>query len=173
MPIRAALPPTAADLPHIAPSAGLDGRLARRVLGLAWPVLALNLLILMVDLSDRFLVGNLPAPTPEVAQDRLAARGTAHYVAWFISSYTALVSVGATALVAHCVGAGDMRTARRAAGQTIVLAGIVGLAGSIAGLAFLPQFVVLVGLNGAAAGYATDYLQPMFALLAFRVIEVG
>jgi putative MATE family efflux protein len=126
-----------------------------------------------VDMSDRFLVGNLPSPTPEVAEARLAARGTAHYVAWFISSYTALVSVGATALVAHCVGAGDWRTARRAAGQTIVLAGIVGVAGSIVGLAFLPQFVEMVGLDGAAAVYATEYLRPMFALLAFRVIEVG
>ncbi len=167
----AALPLPVADLAPFAAPAG--PQLVRRVLGLAWPVLALNLLILTVDLSDRFLVGNLPSPTPEVAQARLAARGTAHYVAWFISSYTVLVSVGATALVAHCVGAGDRRTARRAAGQAIVLAGIVGLAGSVAGLAFLPQFVRLVGLDGDAAIYAANYLRPMFALLAFRVIEVG
>jgi putative MATE family efflux protein len=166
MPTSAALPPTALEP---ARAAEVDSRLARRVLSLAWPVLALNLLVLTVDLSDRFLVGNLPAPTPEVAEARLAARGTAHYVAWFISSYTILVSVGATALVAHCVGAGDWQTARRAAGQAIVLAGIVGVVGSILGLAFLPSF----GLTGDAAEYATDYLRPMFALLAFRVIEVG
>ena len=143
------------------------------MLGLAWPVLALNLLILTVDLSDRYLVGNLPAPTPEVAQARQSARGTAHYVAWFISSYTVLVSVGATALVAHCVGAGDWRTARRAAGQAIVLAAVVGLIGSIAGLMFLRGFVETVGLEGEAATNAVDYLRPMFALLVFRVIEVG
>ena len=92
MPMSTASPPTALE-PVIA--AKPDSRLARRVLSLAWPVLALNLLVLTVDLSDRFLVGNLPAPTPEVAEARLAARGTAHYVAWFISSYTILVSVGA------------------------------------------------------------------------------
>jgi putative MATE family efflux protein len=171
MPTPTALPPIAD--PGTIPLSVAPPLLARRVLSLAWPVLALNLLIMTVDMSDRFLVGNLPSPTPEVAEARLAARGTAHYVAWFISSYTALVSVGATALVAHCVGAGDWRIARRAAGQTIVLAGIVGVAGSIVGLAFLPEFVEMVGLDGAAAVYATEYLRPMFALLAFRVIEVG
>jgi putative MATE family efflux protein len=168
-----ALPPPAAEPGFSTPLTGDTPQLARRVFGLAWPVLALNLLILTVDLSDRFLVGNLPAPTPEVSQARLAARGTAHYVAWFISSYTVLVSVGATALVAHCVGAGDWRTARRAAGQAIVLAAIVGLAGSVAGLLWLPYFVRFVGLDSEAAGYAVDYLRPMFALLVFRVIEVG
>jgi putative MATE family efflux protein len=173
MPTPTALPPPVAEPVFPDRSVAESPQLARRVLGLAWPVLALNLLILTVDLSDRFLVGNLPAPTPEVAQARLAARGTAHYVAWFISSYTVLVSVGATALVAHCVGAGDWRTARRAAGQALVLAAIVGIVGSIAGLAFLSQSVRWMGLESEAAGYAVDYLRPMFALLAFRVIEVG
>ena len=151
MPTPAALPPPTSEPLYSTRPAGVAPRLARRIIGLAWPVLALNFLILTVDMSDRFLVGNLPAPTPEVAQARLAARGTAHYVAWFISSYTVLVSVGATALVAHCVGAGDWRTARRAAGQAIVLAAIVGLAGSIAGLACCRSSCSWSGLEGEAA----------------------
>src|SRR5436190_22341979 len=86
--------PAADAVPALAPP-GPAPHLARRVLGLAWPVLALNLLVLTVDLSDRFLVGNLPSATPHEAQSKLTAQGTAHYVAWFISSYTVLVSVGA------------------------------------------------------------------------------
>src|SRR3954453_1695225 len=163
MPTPAALPPPTSEALYSTRPDAVEPRRARRIIGLAWPVLALNFLILIVDMSDRFLVGNLPAPNAEVAEARLAARGTAHSVACFISSYPVLVSVGATALVAHCVGAGDWRTARRAAGQAIVLAGIVGVAGSIVGLAFLPQFVEMVGLNGDAAVYATQYLRPMFA----------
>ena len=130
------------------PPAGRPG-LARRVLGLAWPVLALNSLVLLVDLSDRFLVGNLPGVAAGQAQSMLAAQGTAHYVAWFISSYTVLVSVGATALVARCVGAGDRATANRATHQAIVLAAAVGLLGSAAALLTLPEFVGLLGLGGA------------------------
>lgn len=165
--------PSAEIPPALAPPAGPPPRLARRVLGLAWPVLALNFLVLAVDLSDRFLVGNLPSATPHEARSKLTAQTTSHYVAWFISSYTVLVSVGATALVARCVGAGDWRTARHAAGQAVTLAALVGTAGSVAGLVFLPQAVGLMGLEGDAAAYAVEYLRPMFALLAFRVVEVG
>ena len=86
----------------------------------------------------------------------LAAQANAtHYVAWFISSYTVLVSVGATALVAHCVGAGDRRTAQRATHQAIILAAVVGLAGSIIALIVLPHLVGWMGLSGNAADYAT------------------
>jgi Na+-driven multidrug efflux pump len=87
-------------------------RLARRVIELAWPVLALQSLVMTVDLSDRFLVGHVPGVGPEVAQSMLAAQGTAHYIAWFIGSYTVLVTVGATAVVAWSVGAKSTRLRR-------------------------------------------------------------
>jgi putative MATE family efflux protein len=148
-------------------------RLARRVLGLAWPVLALNLLILFVDLSDRFLVGNLPTAAAADTRAMLAAQGSAHYVAWFISSYTVLVSVGATALVARCVGAGDWQTANRATRQAIILAAAVGLIGTAVGLIVLPRLVEALGLAGEAADYAIQYLRPMLWLLTFRIIEMA
>ena len=95
-------------------------------------MLAFNALVLAVDHSDRYLVGNLPGTEADVKQSMMAAQTTAHYVAWFISSYTVLVSVGATAVVARCVGAGDPATANRAMHQAIILAGVVGLFGSAA-----------------------------------------
>ena len=53
-------------------------------------LLALNSLVLLVDLSDRFLIGNLPGAVAADARAMLSAQATAHYVAWFISSYTVL-----------------------------------------------------------------------------------
>ena len=147
--------------------------LARRVLGLAWPVLALNSLVLLVDLSDRYLVGNQPATAADASRNMLAAQGTAHYVAWFVSSFTVLVSVGAAAVVARCVGAGDRIMASRAAQQAVVLAIVVGAFGSIVALATLPHFIGWLGLDGPSAHYAALYLQPMFLLLTFRVVEVA
>jgi putative MATE family efflux protein len=148
-------------------------RLARRVLALAWPVLALNSLVLLVELSDRFLVGNLAGVDAENARHMLAAVATAHYVAWFISSYTVLVSVGATALVARCVGAGDWSTATHSTHQALWLAALTGIAGSVIALANLDGFVRLLGLSGAAGHYAADYLRPMFWLLMARVVEMA
>src|SRR2546425_13290054 len=89
-------------------------RLARRVLGLAWPVLALQLLVMTVDLSDRFLVGHVPGAGAEVAQSMLAAQGTAHYIAWFIGSHTGRVPVGGAAGGPRGAGAGEDGTAKGA-----------------------------------------------------------
>ena len=60
-----------------------------------------------------------------------------------------------------------------AIGSALVLAAAAGFAGSVAGLALLRPFVEGLGLEGPAADYAVTYLRPMFALLTFRVIEVG
>src|SRR5437660_646060 len=93
------------------------------VLTLALPVLAQQFLILTVNLSDRFLAGRFASPhesveavepglqatAPQVAYQ--AAQTTAGYLAWFISCYTVLVSVGSTALVARFTGAGDRAAA--------------------------------------------------------------
>src|SRR5438445_2529342 len=143
----------------------LDLRLPtwRRVLILAVPVLAQQLLIFSVGFSDRILAGRLePMSRPEQAEmlgHRLhaltlvaghattglasalsaeaawevsrqmrarhiayqAAQTTAHYMAWFITCYTVLISVGSTALVARFVGAGDLSLAVRVTNQSIVL----------------------------------------------------
>src|SRR5438876_6451048 len=162
-------PLTAADPTPAAPPIP---RLARRVLGLAWPVLALQLLVMTVDLSDRFLVGHVPGAGADVARSMLAAQGTAHYIAWFISSYTVLVTVGATAVVAWCVGAGDRGTAVRATHQALILAAAVGLLGAAAGLLGLDALVRALGLAGRSADYCATYLRPVLALLPFRVVEV-
>jgi putative MATE family efflux protein len=173
MPPPAALPSTADHSgTRPVPPADTTG-LAWRVFQLAWPVLALNALVLAVDHSDRYLVGNLPMTEADAKQSMMAAQTTAHYVAWFISSYTVLVSVGATAVVARCTGAGDAATANRATHQAIILAGVVGIAGSIGGLTLLRPFVGMIGLEQASADYAITYLRPIFALLPFRVIEVA
>src|SRR5439155_26355663 len=149
------------------PAAPPIPRLSRRVLGLAWPVLVLQLLVMTVDLSDRFLVGHVPGAGSEVEQSMLAAQGTAHYIAWFIGSYTALVTVGATAVVAWSVGAGEWSTAGRATHQALILAAVVGSVGAAGGLLFLDRLVEVLGLEGRSAEFAASYLRPMLALLPF------
>src|SRR5205823_5793336 len=95
-----AAPPVAATVPVVREASAW-----RVVLALALPVLAHQYLILSVMISDRYLAGRYPGdlPNPAVYQ---SAQTTANYMAWFISSYTVLVSVGSTALVARFTGAG-------------------------------------------------------------------
>src|SRR5262245_38783356 len=123
----------------------------RLVLRLAWPVLVQQFLILSVDLYDQFLAGNNAPSDPNLHIGYQAAQTTANYIAWFISSCAALVSVGATALVARFVGGGDMPSAIRTTNQSILLAVVIGVAATPLLLAILPWGVHAMGLHGEPA----------------------
>jgi putative MATE family efflux protein len=100
-----------------------------------------------------------------------AAQTTANYLAWFITSYTVLVSVGSTALVARFVGAGDRARAVRVTNQAVLLAVALGLLGTAAGLAGLDPLIAAMQLRGAAAPLAAAYLRPLIVLLVFQIVE--
>jgi putative MATE family efflux protein len=145
----------------------------RLVLVLAVPALLQQMLVLAVSVSDRWLAGHAHAPDPAEQIALQAAQTSANYLAWFISSYTVLVSVGSTALVAHCIGAGDRRAAIHATNQSLLLGTVLGLAGSLVALLCLPTLVGLLHLEGSVASFAIAYLRPLFALLVFQVIEAA
>ena len=143
----------------------------RQVLALALPALAQQYLHLLVQLSDQFLAGRFHLPDPEQRSGYLSALTTAGYLYWFVSSYTVLVSVGSTALVARFVGANDWNLAKHATGQAIVLAFVFGVLGSAAGLIWLPDLIIALGLTGEAGRVCVQFLTPLAALLAFQIVE--
>ncbi len=147
------------------------GPIWRAVLALALPALAQQYLHLLVRLSDQYLADNFILPDPAQRPVFLAALTTAGYLYWFVSSYTVVVSVGATALVARFVGAGDWRLARHATGQAVTLAIGFGLLGSAAGLFGLSLLVEALQLTGDAAHFCTEFLTPLAALLVFQITE--
>ncbi len=147
--------------------------MVRRVFALALPVLIQHCLIVTVNLFDRWLAGNLPGESESAHAALQAAQTTANYLAWFVTSYTVLVSAGASAVVARCIGAGDRPGAIRATHQALLLALIVGTTGSILGLSFISQMVHALNLEGDAAANAVAYLTPMFWLLPFQVVEAA
>lgn len=101
-----------------------------------------------------------------------AAQTTANYLAWFISSYTVLVSVGSTAMVARFIGAGDRRMANKVMHQSLMLGAALGLLASAVGFAGgLRWLVGVLQLEGETAVFAEHYLRPIFALLAFQILE--
>ena len=101
----------------------------------------------------------------------LAAQTTANYLAWFISSYMVLVSVGSTALVARFTGARDRAGAIHATNQSILLAIALGVAGSVLGLSLLRPLVAVLQLHGDAGTFAVAYLRPLFVGLPFQIVE--
>ncbi len=149
----------------------LSRPLWRQVLALALPALAQQYLHLVVQLSDQFLAGRFELPDPAARVGYLSALNTAGYLYWFVSSYTVLVSVGSTALVARFVGAKDWPMAKHATGQAVLLAVVIGVVGSIAAVLGLPSLIDALNLKGDAGRVCVEFLMPLAALLAFQITE--
>jgi putative MATE family efflux protein len=145
----------------------------QRVLLLAWPVWAQQILLMTVGLYDQFLAGNNTPADPALHVPYQAAQTTANYLAWFISSCSSLVCVGSTALVARFVGADAKDRAVHAANQSILLAVVFGAAASIVGLFLVGDVVRLMGMTGPAEQMAVEFLRPLLALLVFQMIEAA
>jgi putative MATE family efflux protein len=139
------LSPEVSDLPEAldkrdaqAP-AGMPA-LRRQVFSLAWPAVLEMLLHMSVWVVDTALVARLGS-TP------LAAVALGGQVFYMIAFVFASVGVGATALVARYVGAGQDERARAASGQAVLLALALGAAGFVAVRAVLPLVLRLAGVT--------------------------
>ena len=98
--------------------------LRRRVLILALPVLGEQILNTFVAWNDTYLAGHLNVSAT-------AAVGFSAYVSWLVAMLFALVGVGATAIVARAIGAGNHDEARRATNQAITLSFFMGLIATV------------------------------------------
>lgn len=155
----------ATTLPQLLPP------LWRQVLILALPALAQQYIHLVVQLSDQVLAAYFPLSDTQSRERYLSALNTAGYLYWFVSSYTVLVSVGSTALVARFVGANNWAMAKHATGQSVLLAIVFGAIGTIAALIGLPSLIDALQLTGDAARACVEFLMPLAALLAFQITE--
>jgi putative MATE family efflux protein len=145
----------------------------RLVFQLAWPVWIYQLLGLAVEFCDRLLAGRyleLPADEQLAAQ---AAQTTATYLAWMLSNYSVLVSVGSTALVARFCGAQDRTAAVRATNQSILLAVVLGVIGGVVGMAVMPGLLDWMHMYGPSREYARQFMQPLIVMLVFQVVEAA
>ena len=86
------------------------------MLRLAAPVLAEQLLFSLVMLTDVWLTGRFLKEAPQ-----LAAIGLIAYLLWFLNSLFDFVTIGATALTARFVGAGNTAEARLATNQALLI----------------------------------------------------
>ncbi len=166
--------PVAAPLVPIEPDPAaveIPGPMWRRVVVLVWPVLLQQWLVLCVPLFDTYLAGSSSQLAGAAQTASQAAQTTAGYLLWFITCYTVFVSVGSTALVARLTGAGDRLGARHAANQGLLLAVVLGLVGSVLGLVGMPSLLTALQLHGDSLQFALDYLQPLFWLLVFQMVE--
>lgn len=143
-----------------------EPRLAYRILRLAWPALLQQYTFFLIQQYDQFLARNFSA-------EHQSALTTANYLYWFMSSYSVIVSAGATALVGRCIGAKDFPLAHRATGQVIVLAIAFGALATLLAFTGLPLLLEALQLKQNAPKIAEEYLAPLATILVLQLIETA
>ena len=152
--------PTAARA--IATELSVAGRLVR----LAWPALLQQYTFFLIQQYDQFLARHF-------SEEHQAALTTANYLYWFTSSYSVIVSAGATALVGRCCGARDFALANRATGQALVLAVCFGLFATAVAFTGLSTLMDVIRLRDDSPRIAAEYLQPLAAILVLQLLETA
>jgi len=139
------------------------------MLRLALPVLVEQFLGVLVGLVDTWLAGNFLA-----GEAPLAAIGLMSYVLWLLPSLFAAIAIGATAMTARCVGAGQAGLAVRVTGQALVLGLALAAAATALAVVAGEPFVAVMQLRGDAAELALRYLRILTPVIpAVMVEQVG
>lgn len=137
----------------------------RSVLLLALPVMAEQILHMIVGLTDVYLANHLggdpAAPT--------AAIGTIGYILWFIGLLTGAIGTGSTAIIARATGARHRGLANRVAGQSVMGAILVGFTVGLSIFALAEPISFLTGLAPEAREYAVLYLRVLALAMPFSM----
>ncbi len=136
------------------------------MLWLAMPVMAEESLTLLVGYTDWWLA----TPNMEGTEYK-AAMGLMSYVLWLLPSLFAAIAIGATALIARSVGAGDTHTARCVTNQAFTVGGTLALLAMLGTLFFADDFVRWMQLEQRAAELALRYVLIVIPGIPFIMIE--
>ncbi len=140
-----------------------QGRLWRRVLALALPVVGDNLLQTLMGIVDTILVARLGAA-------QLAGVGTALQSVFFLFSILSAVAVGASVLVSQAVGANDVRRAGLLAKQSLVGSVVLAVPVSLAGVLLAAPSIHIYGVTAGVARYGILYTQITMATALVMIV---
>jgi putative MATE family efflux protein len=145
------------------PIADTNTALMRQLLALALPVLAENVLHMMVGLNDTYLANHLPREAASAG----AAVGTITYFLWFMGLIVGSVGTGATALISRARGSRHRSLANSVCGQSMAMALILGVVMGAAMYLAAGPVIGCTGLGGTAPPLALSYLRMLSVTLPF------
>ncbi len=139
------------------------GAISPKLVRLAWPLVAGNLVQTFYNLADMFWVGRVSA-------EAVAAVSLMFPTAWMFISTAIGVTAAAVALVSQHVGAGNDREAERFVGQTVLLAVAASLVLATVGYLVRHPLVSLIGAEGLVFDEALAYIEVIFLSLPFTFL---
>ncbi len=153
------------DNPPLATSS--DNRaLLRELLVLALPVLAEQVLHMLVGINDTYLANHLPKDAASAG----AAVGTITYFLWFIGLLVGSVGAGSTAIIARAKGSRHKRLANSVTGQSVAASVLIGIGVGVVLYVAAAPIIAATQLQGPAHGFALSYLRMLSVSLPFSML---
>lgn len=137
----------------------------RPLLRLVWPVLIEQLLVMLIGFSDMLLVGHYLRPEHQAAMTVIS------YALWMLTNLFAIVAIGALAMTARFVGAGDWPAANRVTNQSFVLGALLAVVFTVTGLLLGDRLAGILQLEGEPAILATRFLRVLVMVLPMMMLE--
>jgi len=143
----------------------------RAVMTIATPALGEQFLEFCVGTADTYLAGN--CLSAENAVPAVAAVGLMSYTCWMIFVICASIGIGATAVVARNIGAGNWQDAERATEQAISLGMILSLITTIVFWFLADDYIAAMQFEGKAYEMGLLYLRILIpAIPGFMMIAI-
>lgn len=131
-------------------------------------MLAEQVLHMLVGFSDAWLAGKY------LERPHLAAMSLLPYALWLLSELFVGVAIGAAAMTARFVGAGDREMARRVTNQSMLIGAALAVVFTVLGLLIGDRLPGVLNLQGQAAVLATRYLSFIYPVIpAIMLNRIG
>lgn len=132
------------------------GSIISNLLLLSWPMVVMEVLYAISQIVDMIWVGKLGSSS-------IAGVGIVNIFMMLVMSVDMGFTLGARAMIARYIGAGDLRRANNVAGQVIVLGAIWGIFLTVIGVLLAEPILVLFGAEAEVVAEGTAYMRVIFA----------
>jgi putative MATE family efflux protein len=132
------------------------GPIVRNLLLLSWPMVLMETLFVVSQVADMIWVGRL-------GPSAIAAMGVAFTIIMLIMSLDFGIVVGARAMVARHIGAGDVKMANHIAAQALLIGLTWGLLMTVLGISLAKPVMALFGLESGVIAEGVTYIRITFA----------
>ena len=132
------------------------GSVISNLLLLSWPMVVMEALYVVSQIVDMIWVGKL-------GPSSIAGVGIVNFFILLVMSVDMGLILGARAVIARYVGAGDLQHANNAAGQAIVLGAIWGAFMTMVGVLLAEPILGLFGAEAEVIAEGTAYMRVIFA----------
>ncbi len=132
---------------------------------LAWPTMLEQLMQTAVQYIDTAMVGSLGTRAT-------AAVGATGTVNWLVGSTVSSIGVGFLALISQSIGAGDEKTARRAAGQAVTVTFSAGVLLTLVTVLLGSAVPVWMQVDPAIRDLTASYFRIFYSAMLFRSASI-